>query len=66
MEKNDLIITDIVIQALRMEDTIKRQEIIIERLKTDKNELLALVSRMKKMLLDYAPESMKQLELFQL
>ena len=66
MEKNDLIITDIVIQALRMEDTIKRQEIIIERLKTDKNELLALVSRMKKMLLDYAPESMKQLEIFQL
>lgn len=66
MEKNDLIVTDIVIQALRMEDTIKRQEIIIERLKTDKNELLALVSRMKKMLLNYAPESMKQLELFQL
>ena len=66
MDKNDTIVTDIIIQALKMEDTIKRQEIMIEQLKTDKNELLVLVSRMKTMLLNYAPESMKQLELFRI
>ena len=66
MDNNDTIVTDIIIQALKMEDTIKRQEIMIEQLKTDKNELLVLVSRMKTMLLNYAPESMKQLELFRI
>lgn len=66
MDKNDTIVTDIVIQALKMDDTIKKQEIIIERLRNDKNELLALISRMKTMLLQYAPDSIKQLELFRL
>ena len=64
MDKNDTIVTNIVIQALKMDDTIKRQEVIIERLKNDNNELLALISRMKTMLLQYAPNSSKQLELF--
>ena len=64
MDKNDTIVTNIVIQALKMDDTIKRQEVIIERLKNDNNELLALISRMKTMLLQYAPDSSKQLELF--
>jgi len=66
MDKNDTIVTDIVIQALKMDDTIKKQEIIIERLSNDKNELLALISRMKTMLLQYAPDSMSQLDLFKL
>jgi hypothetical protein len=66
MDKNDTIVTDIVIQALKMDDTIKKQEIIIERLRNDKNELLALISRMKTMLLQYAPDSMSQLDLFKL
>ena len=66
MDKNDTIVTDIVIQALKMDDTIKKQEVIIERLRNDNNELLALISRMKTMLLQYAPDSIKQLELFRL
>ena len=66
MDKKDTIVTDVVIQALRMDDTIKKQEVIIERLRNDNNELLALISRMKMMLLQYAPDSIKQLELFRL
>lgn len=61
MDKND-IITDIVIQALIMDDTIKRQEIMIEQLKLDKNELLDIVAKMKELL----PDSVQQLELFNL
>lgn len=66
MEKNDTIVTNMVIQALKMDDTIKRQEVIIERLKSDKNELLIIISRMKQMLIQYAPESVSQLELFKI
>ena len=66
MDKNDTIVTNIVIQALKMDDTIKRQEIAIERLKSDKDELLAIISRMKKILVQYVPESIKQLEMFNL
>ena len=64
MDKNENIVTNIVIQALKMDDTIKRQEIMIERLQSDKNELLEIISKMKEVLLKYAPESVKQLELF--
>lgn len=61
---NENIVTNIVIQALKMEDTIKRQEIMIKRLQSDKNELLDIISKMKDVLCEYAPESAKQLELF--
>lgn len=64
MDRNENIVTNIVIQALKMDDTIKRQEIMIERLQSDKNELLDIISKMKEVLLKYAPESVKQLELF--
>ena len=64
MDKNENIVTNIVIQALKMDDTIKRHEIMIERLQSDKNELLDIISKMKEVLLKYAPESVKQLELF--
>lgn len=64
MDRNDTIVTNIVILALKMDDTIKRQEVIIERLRNDNNELLALISRMKTMLFQYVPDSIKQLELF--
>ena len=64
MDKNENIVTNIVIQALKMDDTIKRQEIMIERLQSDKNELLDIISKVKEVLLKYAPESVKQLELF--
>ena len=66
MEKNDTIVTDMVIQALKMDDTIKRQEVIIERLKSDKNELLIIIARLKDVLFKIAPDSVKQLELFNL
>lgn len=66
MDKNDTIITDVVIHALKMDDTIKRQEIMIDRLKSDKKELLIIISRMKEMLIKYAPECIKQLEMFNL
>ena len=66
MDKNDTIVTDVVIHALKMDDTIKRQEIMIERLKSDKNELLAIISKMKEMLVQYAPDSIQHLELFKL
>ena len=64
MDKNENIVTNIVIQVLKMDDTIKRQEIMIERLQSDKNELLDIISKMKEVLLKYAPESVKQIELF--
>lgn len=66
MDKKDTIVTDVVIQALKMDDTIKRQEVIIERLKSDKNELLIIISKMKELLLKYAPETFDQLKLFNL
>ena len=66
MGKNDTIMTNIVIQALKMDDTIKRQEILIERLKTDTEELLVIISKMKGVLSKYAPESIEQLNLFNL
>ena len=66
MDKNDTIVTDVVIHALKMDDTIKRQEIMIERLKSDKDELLAIITKMKEMLIQYAPDSIQQLELFNL
>ncbi len=66
MDKNDTIVIDVVIQALKMDDTIKRQEIQIERLKSDNNELLVIISRMKELLFKYAPESVKQLDLFKI
>lgn len=64
MDKNDTIVTDVVIQALKMDDTIKRQEILIQRLLADKKELLDIISKMKEVLQKYAPESVKQFELF--
>lgn len=64
MDKNDTIVTNIVIQALKMDDTIKRQEVIIEQLKSDKSELLVIIARMKDLLSKYAPESARQFELF--
>ncbi len=64
MDRNDTIVTDVVIQALKMDDTIKRQEIIIEQLKSDKNELLVVIAWMKEMLLQYSPESVEQLNMF--
>ena len=66
MDKNDTIVTNIVIQALKMDDTIKRQEITIERLRSDKHELLTIISKMKEMLVHYAPESIQQLDYFNL
>ena len=66
MDKNDTIVTDVVIHALKMDDTIKRQEIMIERLKSDNNELLAIIAKMKEMLIQYAPDSIQHLELFNL
>ena len=63
---NDTIVTDVVIHALKMDDTIKRQEIMIARLKSDNNELLAIITKMKEMLIQYAPDSIHQLELFNL
>ena len=66
MEKNDTIVTDMVIQALKMDDTIKRPEVIIEQLKSDKNELLLIITRMKRILVKLSPESVKQLEMFNL
>ena len=64
MDKNDTIVTNIVIQALKMDDTIKRQEVLIEQLESEKKELIIIISRMKSMLIKYAPESMSQLNLF--
>lgn len=66
MDRNETIVTDIVIQALKMDDTIKRQEVIIEQLKSDKNELLVIIARMKELLFKVAPEFVKQLEMFNL
>ena len=64
MDKRDTIVTDVVIQALRMDDTIKRQEVIIERLKTDNKELHLIITKLKQLLIRYVPESVKQIELF--
>ena len=66
MDKKEIIVTDVLIQALKMDDTIKKQEVIIERLKSDKNELLAIISKMKGMLVQYVPDSAWRLEMFNL
>ena len=66
MEKNDIIVTNVVIQALKMDDTIKRQQIMIDRLKSDKNELLDIIAKMEELLVCYAPDSVQQLEMFKL
>ena len=66
MDKNDNIVTDVVIQALKMDDTIKRQEIMIERLKSDKNELMNIIAKMKELLARYAPDYVQLLEMFKL
>ena len=63
MNKNDTIVADMVIQALKMDDTIKRQEVIIERLTSDKNELLKIVAKLKNILAEYVPDSIQTLEL---
>jgi hypothetical protein len=63
MDKKDTIVTDVVIQALKMDDTIKRQEVIIERLKSDNNELHLIISRLKELLNRYVPESVEQMDL---
>lgn len=63
MDKKDIIVTDVVIQALKMDDTIKRQEVIIERLKSDNNELHLIISRLKELLNRYVPESVEQMDL---
>ena len=66
MEKKDTIIADMVIQALKMDDTIKRQEIMIEQLKSEKKELQLIISKMKALLGKYTPYSINQFELFDL
>ena len=66
MDKKDTIVTDVVIQALKMDDSIKRQEIIIERLKSENKDLLSIISRMKNMLVKVSPDLIKQLEMFNL
>ena len=66
MDRRDTIVTNVIIQTLKMDDTIKRQEILIERLKSENNELYTIILRMKDVLRKYAPESIKQLELFNL
>ena len=63
MNKNDTIVADMVMQALKMDDTIKRQEVIIERLTSDKNELLKIVAKLKNILAEYVPDSIQTLEL---
>ena len=66
MDVKDTMVTDIVILALKMNDTIKRQEIMIEQLKSDKNELQLVISKMKALLGKYSPYSINQFELFNL
>lgn len=66
MDKKDTIVTDIVIQALKMDDTIKRQEVIIEQLRSDNAELLFIISKLKTVLLTYNPGSAKAFELINL
>ena len=66
MNKKDTIVTDVVIQALKMEETIKRQEVIIERLRSENNELHMIITKLKNHLLQFAPDSIIKLELFHL
>lgn len=66
MSKTETIITNIVIQAIKMDDTIKRQEIIIDQLKSEKKELISIIEMMKRTLYDYAPEIVRRLEAFNL
>ena len=66
MDKKDTIVTDVVIQALKMDDTIKRQEIIIERLRSENNELHMIITKLKNHLLQFVPDSIIKLELFHL
>lgn len=64
MDKKDTIVTDVVIQALKMDDTIKRQEIIIERLKAENRDMKGLINSFNKLLLETSPEMATIMDLF--
>ena len=66
MKAADSVITDIVLQALRMDDTIKRQEVTIIQLKKRNSELCGIIERMKEIIHSISPELSEQFELFQL
>lgn len=62
----ETMVTDIVIQALKMDDTIKRQELEIQQLRASNAELHLLITRIKEKLAYYVPDYTTQLDLFNL
>jgi len=66
MKAADSLVTDIVLQALRMDDTIKRQEITIIQLKKKNTELCSVIEKMKEIIHSISPELREQLDLIQL
>ena len=66
MKTDDIFVTDVVLQALRMDDTIKKQEVIIVQLKKENSELYGVIEKMKGIIHSFSPELGKQFELFQL
>ena len=66
MKADDSLVTDIVLQALRMDDTIKRQEVTIIQLKKKNAELYGVIEKMKEIIHSLSPELSEQFNLFQL
>ena len=66
MKAADSLVTDIVLQALRMDDTIKRQDITIIQLKKKNTELCSVIEKMKEIIHSISPELSEQFDLIQL
>ena len=66
MNKQDIIVTELVIHTLRMKETLKNREVKIEQLSVENRELKEAISELKRLFVMYAPNIAKQLELFKI
>ena len=64
MNKNDSIVTELVLQSLRLNDSLRHSEVKIEQLSKENQELKTIISRLKGLLQTYVPDVTKQLDLF--
>jgi len=64
MDKKDSIVTELVIQSLRLNDRLKHSEVKIEQLSSENLELKSTIIQLKALLQAYVPNVAKQLDLF--
>lgn len=64
MDKYSSIVTDLVVQALRLEDSLRRREIRVEQLTSENCELRKTIKNLKSVLMVYVPEIAKEIDIF--